>query len=210
MATDIAALIAEVKLEANRGSSLDSQIPKAIRRAAMTLEKNYSFLYMQVRATLTVTTGTLAHRLTLPARYKETDLLRIVAGMSGDDYVNLNKVHPQDQRNAEADEPCGYYLEARNYIWLDCEIPPATTYSLEHWFYQFTDWPSDIAQSPWLVVNAEELLIPATMLMLAPYARAPEWNTLYQPVVTSTLKTLIDAEEAIKRSQAQPAMIYRG
>lgn len=193
---------------ANRGATLDSAIPVYTRMAAALLEKNYSYLYMQVREKIELAPDPLAHRLNLPVRYKETELLRLVNVPKTGKYKYLIKIHPQDQIDDHAGTPSAYYFEAMTYIWLDCIIE--APFTLDHWFYRFTQWPTLDDATPWLVTDAEEVLLAATMVELAPYARAPEWIETYAAILQSHNRALITAQENLKRSQTESQMEYTG
>ena len=157
--TTLAVFHTLVSAEVNRGTDHDTAIISYTRRAARWIERNYSFSYMDNFAT-----GSLAttRTLSLPARLKKIDMFRIVD--SDNEYSNLELIDPYQLDSTESGEPTAYWYNADTTIYLD--KTPEETYSYEMQRVQYTSWPTDTSQSPWLCENAEDALLAQTIVMM--------------------------------------------
>lgn len=197
-----------VSTECNKGTRLDAFIPTRTMMAARVIERAQSLKYMERFVTFTTDYTAMEPRaVAFPnSRVKAINFLR---WMNTDgEYAYLTQVDPQTVVARESGYPTGYWMDGLDYLWFD--NTPGVNIDFEFSFWQYTDWPTDTAQEPWLAANAVDLLLAETMFLLAPKAREPAWLQLYQPMKDEGLRTLITADEELKASSRDESMIYDG
>lgn len=196
-----------VSTEIKRGTTLDSQIPAATKRAARWIERNYTLQYMRRFLSFTLDTTSAAPRaLSLPSSLlKQIYFLRIVNDDST--YTYLQRVEPQEISSIEEKKPSAYWLDGVDYIWLN--NTPDENYSCELYVAQYTDWPSDTSQTPWLIEHAEDVMLYRTIKnLVGPGRLAAETAAVYQNQFMEGIKSLIDADQEIQFSGRSDSMNF--
>jgi hypothetical protein len=197
---------------AKRGSTLDGVIPGCVRRAAQWIEQNYTLAYMKRFVEFTISASSSNPRvLPMPSRPKQIYFLRIVEGAPNSqdiskEYKNLKMAAPSTLSELGKGEPEYYWLDALDYIWLNSIVEEDHT--AEMYYAQYTSWPTDTTQEPWLVNNAEELLLAQTMLHLAPFMRDQMTAELWRGQRDLSLKALIDADYEFEYQNRSLKMQY--
>jgi hypothetical protein len=135
--------------------------------------------------------------LPMPSRPKQIYFLRVVRDATdvqdaSKEYSNLHMIDPSTLTELGVGAPKFYWLDALDYIWLNSIVEKDWTAEL--YYAQYTNWPTDTSQSPWLVNNAEELLLAQTMMHLAPFMRDQATQQLWKGQRDLALKALIDAD----------------
>jgi hypothetical protein len=189
-----------IRLEANKGSSLDSIIPAKIRQAAFFLEDNYDLPYMR----RFVEFSTSARSFQQPERIKAIEWLRLV---QKDGYFRyLPHVESQDISRRRDAEPEGWWLDANEYLWFD--NAPTEELTFEMVYTRFTDWPTDDDASPWLLRFGEQAMVGQTMLLLLPYMREVELGQSYKLMRDEALNTMLRRVDEHNFSAAEMRMRY--
>lgn len=205
MADSLGAFHTAVSTEINRGTQLDTYIVDATRRAARFLENNWNWSYMERYVTFTIDASAPQPRsVQIPTLLKKIEFLRINNSDGSFDY--LYQVDPKNVTARLESKPSGYWLDGRDYLWLD--NTPTVDYTAEMGYLQFTDWPTDTNEAPWLVVNGEGLLLAQTMIYLAQRAREPKYVQLYSPMRDLELQALQRADQDYRETNASDKMIY--
>lgn len=205
MATDVQDFYDKVSSEINRGTSYDSIIPTFVARAVQFLEQNYTFEYMKVSDPdyYNILTGVTTYDY--PDNCKSFRLWRIYK----DDgtFQDLTKVQPDGVTATTTDIPTGYYTDSRDSIILDNE--PDEDYTAVLFFNEFTNWNDvELGDSPWIVVNAEALLVAQTIILLGPRLRDPKLMSLHENNKKEALRVMALSEEAATQEDEDPALEY--
>lgn len=193
----------------NRGSRYDAYIPSRVRQAALWLERNYSFKYMERYVSFTATaTGAEPRILPMPSAVKKIDFIRF--GPYDNDWHYLTLVDPRDVIDTEPDEngrPSGYWLDGMDHIWMDAA--PEEDMVGEMSYVQYTTWPTDYTQTNWLVTYGEDVLLARAMVHLAPVVRmSPLLVQEYNALLTDGLRTLVGADEEMRQANRDERMQY--
>jgi hypothetical protein len=195
-----------ISREVNKKTRFDDLIPDYVRRAARFIERQHSLKYMERFVTFTVDAAATEPRaVAFPnSRVKAINFLRYAD--SDSKYYYVGQVDPTTVAAAESGNPTGYWMDGLDYLWFDNVVK--ANLAMEFSFIEYTLWPTDTAQEPWLLAHAEDLMIAQTMLMMAPVAREPGWKELYSDMKAEGLQSLFVADEEMKASSRDESMIY--
>lgn len=197
---------------AKRGSTLDSVIPGCVRRAAQWIEQNYTLAYMKRFVEFTISASAANPRvLPMPSRPKQIYFMRVVREAPGSqdvskEYSYLHMTDPSTLGELGVGAPQYYWLDAFDYIWLNSIVEQ--DWKAEMYYAQYTDWPTDTTKEPWLVNNAEELLLAQSMLHLAPFMRDTATQQLWKGQRDLALKALIDSDYEFEYQNRSMKMQY--
>lgn len=131
-------------------------------------------------------------------------MLRLVA--SDGKYTYLRRINPKDVPALTQDTPAGYWLLGKTSIVLDCK--PLEALPLEMLFVEFTDWPTELTSTHWLLENAEALLFCTTLLKFSTYLRDPKMLEAYKQERDEELQTLIGSEIDLEQEDTDNSMLY--
>lgn len=200
MPTSLKAFHEDISPRIGRGSSWDSKIPDAVRRAARNLEQTYNFGYMKKLGSVLVKDydPELIQINLLDDFTKELCFIRFAyVGESGyERYETIPKTSLQEFI-ARIDS---------NPDWIN-EHNSATR--LDFCWYAYTDWPTVLSASPDLLQLYESLLLAATMLQIAGSLRDDAlrkyWNDPSDPFsYQNQLNTVL----LVEQNAEQGAMSY--
>ena len=186
----------------NRGDKFDSQIPNFVKLAARRIERRRTFQYMEKfdNSKLDLVEDTRSYAIsTLTAnQIKRINFWRIVNTTTGSDDVTfsyIEKVKAADILERPKEKPSTFWLDAWDNFILG-EIPDKAYDNTEIHWEEFTDWPAKIEQQPWLITNAEDLMMAQTMLLMAPRLRMNEkMVSLWVGLGKDALETIITSEQ---------------
>lgn len=192
----------------NEGTSADAFIPTAVRQAAMFFERNYSFKYMERFVTFTIdSSATNPRYLDFPLRFKsfgDEGFFRIL--LEDGAYGYLDQISAKQMDSLEEGRPDGFWFDGNQYLVLN--KTPTEDYDCEMLYVQFSDWPTDYSQTPWLLEFGEEALLARSMKMLQPYVNSPKLNIDYKEIEEQGLRTMLIADEEWRRSNRSEQMQY--
>ncbi len=187
----------------NRADTFDSLIPNFVKLAARRIERRRNFQYMEkfdaTKLDLAEDTRTYAISLLTSNQIKRINFWRIVNVTTGSDDVTfsyIEKVKAADALGRPKEKPSHFWLDAwDNFILL--EIPDKAYLNTEMQWEEYTSWPAtDMGQQPWLITNAEDLMIAQTMLLMAPRLRMDEKSVnLWAGLGKDALETLFTSEQ---------------
>lgn len=188
-----------------RGTAYDADIPDYVKEAALFIERNYTFQYMNRYSTFTLDADAAQPRLiTLPTRIKRDNLIRLV--LADGSYQKLVKIDPQQQTSLPTEPPTGYYLDGDTRIWL-AQIPDQD-YACEIFWTAFTTWPTDYSNEPWLAAYAPDVLMAQAMTDMAPHLKDPELTAMWGGKLTMHMKSLLDADLELQEGNKSAVMNY--
>lgn len=199
---------ANVRLHANKGTSLDAVISSAVRQAARFLERNYSYQYMDRYVSFNVeTTCGDGYIFTMPTLVKKFLFFRLSYG-DETDYRYLKKVNPKEvvKLSSGSERPTAFWLDGDEYVYLDSKVDVNVPAEIS--YKQYTSWPADLTQSPKLIQIAEDLLLYQTMLILAAFTRNPEMGVTYKFLRDEALTTSTGAERDLEEGEANLQQVY--
>ena len=186
----------------NRTDLFNAQIPNFVKLAARRIERRRTFQYMEKfnSSSLDLTEDTRSYAISLLTanQIKRINFWRIVNVTTGSDNVTfsyIEKVKAADALARPKKKPSHFWLDGwDNFILL--EIPDKAYDNTEMQWEEFTSWPTDMGQQPWLVTNAEDLLMAQTMLLMAPRLRMDEKSVnLWAGLGKDALDTIFTAEQ---------------
>ena len=168
----------------NRGDKFDSQIPNFVKLAARRIERRRTFQYMEkfdaTKLDLVEDTRSYAISTLTSNQIKRINFWRIVNVTTGSDDVTfsyIEKVKAADILARPKGKPSHFWLDGWDNFVLG-EIPDKAYDNPEMQWEEFTSWPTNMGQQPWLVDNAEDLLMAQTMLLMAPRLRMDDKSVL--------------------------------
>ncbi len=180
-------------------------IPEATRQAAAWLERNYTYLFMEVKFDFVITKGDSIVELTATAsQIKSIKWARITKSDGNFDY--LQQVDANDLIDKPTQRPETFWLAGIDEMYLGED--PDAAYTMETVVALYTDWLSNNNNfTHWLLDHAQDLLLAQTVLQLAPYMREPEWIPLYTQRRDEGLRTSILQDQEMRQSERQPIRV---
>lgn len=202
---------ARISRSLRRGTAQDDIIPDVVSEAALFLEQNYSFDYMN--RVVSVTINPLAaspERIDFPSLFvKSWRFVRIAnaaTAYAAAPYSYLKKVEPEDVSALSYGRPAGYYLDAATQLVLDAIPQEALVVELA--YREYTDWPTDTAATPVLLRLAPNLLRAQTLVQMAEELRDPRMVQVYTAMREEALSAVLRAQEESKMSGTDNVMVY--
>lgn len=178
-----------------RGTAQDSYIPSQVKLAVQWLERNYTFLYMEVFRLLQLAEGD--RTITLPTNtvVKSIKFLRLIDADSA--YIPLNMIQPHDliglRTSSSPIVPSAFYRVGMNILVLDAV--PGSALNGEAVFYEYTDWPTANDSQHDLLNMAADLLLHQTLMMMAAFLRDPAMLQVQKLLRDEALNTMTRAED---------------
>lgn len=190
----------------NRGDSLTATIPVVTRMAARFIENNYTLQYMRRFVSFTMdASAAVPNCLPLPGEPKSFGFFRLIP-TGASEYHYLNKIDPRDSKIIEDGLPDAYWVDGVDNFILDRS--PDVDYPSELYYAQYTTWPTADSALPWLLANAEAVMIAQTMKLMVPVAKVPVLAKSYETLGTEGIRALLIADEELQRSGASVKMRY--
>lgn len=199
----------EVSNEVNRGTSYDSFIPLRAETAARRIERNYTLKHMERFVTFTQA-ATLECPRAIPfpnTRIKSIKFLRYLNGDS--EFQHLKQVDPAQILSHAEGEPTAFWLDGKDYIWLDCDFDEDIDFEFSFIEYSAWDRTNDNYEN-WLIDHAFDLLLAQTMMLMAPICREDAWLGTYGDMKREAERTLFIADQELRESVTDDSMIYGG
>lgn len=186
----------------NRGTTLDARIPAQVQMAALWLERNYTFKYMERFRLLQVVTGKRTVALPTNGLIKGFKFLRFVNTDAS--YLYLNKVEAADLSGSSWQQsssgtlfPANYWIVANRTLVLGYD--PTVNLNGEAMWYEYTDWPTDPASQHELLSLATDVLLAQTMLFMASFVtRDARMFQVWKQVRDEGVNTMTRAEDEVK------------
>lgn len=197
----LATFHADIKSALRRGSSVDSDIPGWVADAALWLEQNYSFGYME--RTLTAALDPLSsdpNLVDVEDRVKSIKFVRALAREPSDPTVGfryLEKVSADQVSSVDLGDPSYYWIEGQNNIWLDAKVQQTLTVQVGGTIY--TDWPTSTSANPTLLRYYPNLLKAQTLIEAAIDLKDERMAAAYDAKFQRALQAALVAEEEGKR-----------
>lgn len=191
----------DLVVEIVRDESLAPLVPLFTEQAAMWLERNYTFAYMERVEPLVLLKG--ENRITLPSGLKRLDFVR--RKLSDGTLVFLRQVDPQDVTLFETAPP--------RYFWRSgvAEIQLAETadadYALDLGGAFYSVWPSDQEATHWLLDYGSDALLARTIIFAASRNRDAELAQYWQGQLADALRTLVAADQEFRHGGAEKVEI---
>ena len=196
MATTLSDVMAHVKLEANKGSSLDAVLPTMVHRAIMEIERNYSLRYMKRYVRFTIFAGSEE-----PGPYTQVQNCKSVIFVrvrnprttsGGYTYSDLDKVDPQDVYAVTTGPLSGYWLDGNQWMWFDAIPGEDVTAEV---YYNMYSGRMEQTTAYWLFDYALDAVIAQSMMQLAPYIRSQQIGQMYNGMYQQAIRSLLLADE---------------
>lgn len=192
-----------------RGTTLSSQIPVATRQAARWIERNHTLQYMKKYASVTLDPESAQPRaISLPnSRFKGVRFFKILEDDGTYDF--LVKGDAQQIGRTKTAKPGVFWLDGVDFIWFD--NTPDQEYSCEIGYQEFTDWDAlASSDTPWLLANAEDLMMFQTCYYMAPFMRDPGLMTMFDKQKQEAIRTLLLADEEFEQGPARNEVMQYG
>lgn len=188
-----------VRLEANKGNTLDDVIPAKVYEALHVLEQNWSYKWNEKLLKFQIDPNSENSQiLELPPDLKSI----IVCKVSSSDFENcsreLHMLDPEDFEFGNNAEPDGYWLQGDSYLWFSSQVKAGMSGAL--WYNAFT-LRSDMeaGNTNPMLKHGYQALLGMTMQNLAAYCREPQWMQNYGALTEIGVKTLHIADEELRR-----------
>jgi len=193
----LASFHTEVSLALRRGNSVDALIPGWAEDAALWLEQNYSFSYMERTQEAEVVAGDVdSNRIPLTQRFKALDFVRLVSRQDSDVFGYLKKIDAREISSIDAGDPTYYWLSEDD-IWMDARPRSNIYVQVRGVFY--TDWPEDDDETPTLLRYYKNLLKAQTLIEASIDLKDDRMLQAYNMKFERALQAVLVAEEERKR-----------
>ena len=188
-----------VKLEANKGSTLDEIIPIKAYMALHNLEQNWSYKWNEKLLKFQIDPNSEnSQLLELPPDLKSIIVCKVSSSDFDECSRELHLLDPVDFEFGNNSSPDGYWMQGDSYLWFSAEVKAGMSGAL--WYNAFTlqeDMVGDNT-SP-MLKHGYQALLGMTMQNLAAYCREPRWMQDYAALTEIGMKTLHIADEEIRR-----------
>lgn len=195
-----------------------TQIGNAIRRpketgniaswaseAAMLIEQRTSYSWMKKFGEFDLDPlAATPNQVEFPnARVKSVKFARLfeVATDSSRGFKELQGVSPDRVSSIDLGDPNGFWLDGISHLWLDTRVTQER--SLQLYWVEYTDWPTDTAASPTILQKALPLLKAETLLLAAMELRDPRLVEIYGARQQNALNALETAEKEFEWGHQQ-------
>lgn len=206
--------LSSLQTELNKGASFSSLIAGHARRAHRWMERNYSYKYMERFVTFDFDPDSDYPRvINLPGSgnvitsvmgFKSFNFIRIVNDDGSFSY--LEYVEPTDIQSVGTGKPDAFWLDGVEYIYFN--QTPDEAYSAEMSYHQYTDFPTDVDSTTWLLNNAEWAMICQAMVTLAGTFREPDVMASYKAMRDEELRTLTIADDELRDGTKDFTQVY--
>ena len=201
-----------------RGNVFDADVPNAVRMAARSIERNYTFKYMETYVTFTIPAVAIEPRaINFPdTKVKKIQFLK-VRGADGS-FTDMMKMDPRDLKIVATGQPLRYWLDGNDYIWFD--KTPDVDYSAEMFYDRYTTWPTsaDSTTDPpfdwldstnWLIENGDDCLAGHALSHMKILARLPmDARQEIDELVTRSMGELLRADQELRQENTSEVMGY--
>ena len=190
-----------------RGNVFDVDIPDAVRMAARSLERNYTFKYMEQYVTFTIVAAATEPRaVNLPdTKVKKIQWIRVT--QDNGEFAELTSVDPKDVKRIDNGQPERYWLDGMEYIWFD--RTPDKDYPCEMFYDRYTTWPTALDQTNWLIDNADDALVGHALSHFKILARLPpDMRTEIDSLVVRAMNELLRADQEFRDANTSLVMSY--
>jgi len=174
-----------------RGTTQDSYIPGQVKLAALWLERNYTFRYMEQFRLVQLVTGD--RTITLPTNkvVKSIKFLRLIN--SDNTYQVLKQVDPRDLHALAEGGPTSFWKVGSHTLVLNAT--PTEDLAGEAVLVEYTDWPVEPQSKHELMDMAADVLLEQSMLFMAAFLRDPAMAAVHKTLRDEALNTLTRAED---------------
>lgn len=209
--------------EIKRGTTLTAEIQRAARQAALWIERNHQFLYMEQYDTFTISEDNTeidfspggdvlesTERLRALKFIRHTDAT-VLADLAVDEDAHLRQVDALDFQGTVEARPKEFYLSGRTTLKL---VQTADQdYTMESGCTVYSNWPtgSFSSFSPTLLDLYEDIMLAQTIVQLAPTTRMTDKQVQKWAVIRDqALHTAMDEDEELRQSMRSEIMSYGG
>lgn len=188
-----------VKLEANKGNTLDKIIPEKVYVALHNLEQNWSYKWNEKLLKFEIDPNSEnTQLLELPPDLKSIITCKVSSSDFAECSRELSMLDPSDFEFGNNSEPDGYWLQGDSYLWFSAGVQAGMSGAL--WYNAFT-LKEDMSRektSP-MLKHGYQALLGMTMQNLAAFCREPRWMQDYAALTEIGIKTLHIADEELRR-----------
>ena len=186
----------------NRGSTFDSQIPSFVKQAARFIERNYTLKYMERVTPIFIAEGESEFYYN-EGKIKSIEFIRL--DLDSGEYIFLKKGDPEDFEISKIGRPSAYWLEDETSR-LVLDRTADLDYNGTMFAAKFTSWPTDDSKTPWLVENAEEILIARAVFYMAPLIRNPQLGAWQSQIWNEGIMTLLNSDQELRTKDGSHIM----
>lgn len=199
-----------------RGTSLDAIIPLWVSQAARVLEQNYTFSWMQRTTNHTIVLGTIPLVLTLDPLVKGVSWVKPKCATNsdgtewyGDPLFGADEI---EVLGINGGNPAGFWLNGTDGGYsLSFDAIPYADFVFKMRWAKYTDWPTDPAATPTLLLRGELALMSQTLILFANQMRDARMAETYGGILQGALNTLLRSEEELQHGhQNDQKMRYSG
>lgn len=186
---------------------MDALIPGYVRRAALWMERNYSFQYMHQFYLLNIDleVATTPRYVEWGPGVPKSILLFRWVNEDGE-YTNLKRIDPRAQNALVSGTPSAYWLDGIRRIVL--ATTPDENLNGELQLVKYTPWPAEETFTHWLIDRAEDVLLAQTLMLMATRLRDDRLIATWKATRDEGLDTLIRAEEEILYNDRDSSIEY--
>ena len=202
-----------VSNEINRETIFDTVIPNYVQRALRFLERNYTFEYMKSISNLTIVEDVRTYSVTgfTSSEIKRINFWRMFATDAVSDSVfakYIKKVDPQEVTQTANETPTDFYMNGISNL-VTVQTPAGTVTDAEIGWTEYTSTTTDYTTEPWLITNAEDVMIAQTMLMMRGRLRLNQERVqAYKDMRDEGIRTLVRSENEHTQGAQEQEMAY--
>jgi hypothetical protein len=195
----------------HQGDTLDAFITAEVRKAALWMERNNTFVYMENYRAFAISSG--ATEVPFTSQIKRVDMFRQV--LDDGEFRNFEQIHPTD-----IDKEDVVALGTPHLFWINGNaggIPKAVLnmeapedLSVQMIEVLFTTWPTGAASEPWLLKYGEDALLQQTLFQIAllPRVRDQEMAQMAKVARDEAINTLLGVDDELRASVRSEEMRF--
>lgn len=204
---------AQVSSAIKRGTSLDAIIPMWVSQAQRLLEQNYTFSWMGRSSDSSLPAATTF--LTLDPLVKNIEWIKPRWVGSGNTVWFGDPIVGVDERMVTgigSGNPSGFYLTGDEGSYkANFDAAPGEAWLFRMRWHKYTEWPTNDAATPVLLLRGEMALFAQTLVLFANAQRDARMAEVYTGILQGALSTLLRSEEELKMAhQNDLKMGYSG
>lgn len=183
-----------IRTTCRRGTSLDADIPAAVRMAAKAIERRFTFSYMRGYYDNTLAAGadSIVNWSSFTLSRIKTVLSARIVDSTVTDQLWLTRTNERDFLTKPTEQPKAFWQLKTNEVFFNSIANKA--YPMKFQIALYTEWPTNLSEAPSIFDEAEDIMLYRTMINMAAVMRDTTLISYYKGLLDLELGALIEAQ----------------
>lgn len=183
-----------VRTTCRRGTTLDADIPTAVRQAAKSIERRFTFSYMRGYYDNTLAAGdsSIVNWSSFELSQIKVVLSARIVLASLSDQIWLKRVNERDFLDKPTERPKAFWQLKSNEIFFNSIADQA--YPMQFQVALYTNWPTNLSSAPSIFDEAEDIMLYRTMMNMGVVMRDTMLTAHYKGLYDFEIGTLVEAQ----------------